>query len=81
MPDEVQPQVQPEIPPVVGGGDDSFDDDFGPDFNVIQNVAGSGANIGEAGSKIDRVKRALQSYERHSKWYVPIHVCKILWGQ
>lgn len=56
MPDEVQPQVQPEIPPVVGGGDDIFDDDFGPDFNVIQNVAGSGANIGEAGSKLDPSK-------------------------
>lgn len=72
IPNEPQPQVQPEIQPVIGGGDDSFDDDFGPDFNAIQNVD-SGANVGGAGSKIDRVKRALQSYERHSKGYVPIH--------
>ena len=72
IPDEVQPQVPPQVAPSAADGDDSFDDDLGPNFGSIPNLSGSGGNSGEAGSKIDRVKRALHSYEQHSNGYVPI---------
>ena len=53
------------------GLDDSFDDDLGPNFGSIPNLPGSGGNVGGANSKIDLVKRALHSYEQHSRGYVP----------
>ena len=66
-----------EVAPAAVDGDDSFDDDLGPNFGSIPNLPGSGGNAGEANSKIDRVKRALHSYEQHSKGYVPIFLSNL----
>ena len=52
-------------------GDDSSDNELGPNFGALNNLPAPGAvNMGGPGTSVERVRRALRTYERHNKGYV-----------